>query len=225
MDELRTLIEAVIQEMRGQSTAPARKVVHALTGVIKPFRGNGTDVVLEQSHQDDEVTVYVTGVGLSAGRVRQLKSQITTAVETLGWFIGYSELDPEPYSTGSISVVPRVTKQVTPKGRLYHVTPARNAKAILRSGLEPRGPRKIGDYPRRKYTPRVYLTTDLESAHVMAGQFSDADYKQYVIFEIDPRKVGKRVVFRDDPETANSVWTEDPIPPDAIRLMPDSSRY
>lgn len=227
MDVVREFIENIILE--SIQSAPIRKVVHALTPIIKTYRGNGTDVFCEHSpHSDDVISVYVTGNGLSQKKIKQLKANITSAIEHLGWYVGYSELDSGPYGselTGELTLMPRLSKQAHVTGKLYHVTPIRNVKSITRSGLEPRGPRKIGDYARRGYSPRIYLSTSLETARTLMGDFRDADYKDCVILEIDPRKVSKKVVFRKDPETENSVWTDSPIPPDAIRLVSDEDNY
>ena len=105
------------------------------------------------------------------------------------------------------------------KGRyLYHVTPSRNVKKILRDGLMPKkyDHRAIGTHP-----PVVFISSKWRSIMEMAKE----DYcvfrpGPWVLLKIDTYKLPKICLFHDVavPDYHGWLWTKNKIPARAISV-------
>lgn len=100
--------------------------------------------------------------------------------------------------------------------KIYHVSSARVAQKILNQGLIP----KPSKTPGFENEPRIYFRVDIPSRELaddlvrMKGDLSPAK-----VFEVDLAKINQNQSFFFDSRWVNSVFTFEPIPPDAIRLM------
>lgn len=99
---------------------------------------------------------------------------------------------------------------------LYHVTPAANVEAVLRTGLHPRERQHAGST--RRYSPRVYLASDIGGAQATVNRPGD-----WRVLRVDVGQVPKDVEFYVDQEfgfrrdgTPVAVYVTGVIPSQAI---------
>lgn len=105
---------------------------------------------------------------------------------------------------------------------LFHATPADRLPGILEHGLQPRN-ENLQDH----YEPRIYLTTNENSAVKIAFQLRKAIIYRggqkrnwlpdYVILRVDTDKINSK--FKVDGYYPGGVYTSDYIPPDVITVI------
>lgn len=103
---------------------------------------------------------------------------------------------------------------------LYHVCPTRVVDKILRQGLKPMNKNRIASHPKR-----VYLFVDYNSdwEDEIASNFRiSGDDEPYSYLKIDTRKINPKIKFFYDSNVMGgnpAIYTYEPIPPTAIRLI------
>ncbi len=107
---------------------------------------------------------------------------------------------------------------------LFHAAPLSRVQSILENGLEPRS-----ENSQDKYPDRIYLTTS-ESASVrisfqlrkalIHNKVKKSTWKEsYAILKIDTSKLPNDFVFYVDGYFPQGVYTDKPIPPNAISVV------
>lgn len=102
---------------------------------------------------------------------------------------------------------------------VYHTTSSRVKEKILKQGLVPKESRTPGfnNEPRIFFRPDVPTFEDAEAICRMKG-----DYAAPVVLEVDLSKLNQFQSFFFDSRWRNSIYTFEPIPPEAIRVMKTS---
>jgi hypothetical protein len=108
-------------------------------------------------------------------------------------------------------------KKMTDK--IYHVTSSRLSKKILSQGLIPKESKTIGF----SNEPRIYFRPDLPSKD-MARSFLDLKLENEppIVVEVDLNRLKPDQAFFFDPRWKNSIFTFEPIPNTAIRIMDEN---
>ena len=102
--------------------------------------------------------------------------------------------------------------------KIYHATSSRLVKKITSQGLTP----KESKTPGFDNEPRIYFRVDMPSKD-MAEDLArmKGDNSPAVVLEIDLAALKPSQSFFFDPRWPNSIFTFEPIPPTAIRVMDD----
>lgn len=102
--------------------------------------------------------------------------------------------------------------------KIYHATSSRSIKKITSQGLIP----KESKTPGFDNEPRIYFRVDMPSKD-MAEDLArmKGDNSPSVVLEIDLMKLNSSQSFFFDPRWPNSIFTFEPIPPSAVRVMND----
>jgi hypothetical protein len=103
--------------------------------------------------------------------------------------------------------------------KIYHITSSVLRKKISSQGLVP----KESKTPGFSNEPRVYFRLDVPTKG-MAGDLMNMKFSNEppVVIEVDLRKMNPSQAFFFDPRWINSIFTFEPIPVNAIRVMNDS---
>lgn len=111
----------------------------------------------------------------------------------------------------------RQLKKMTNK--IYHITSSRLKKKIAQQGLIP----KQSKTPGFNNEPRIYFRPDLPSKD-MVDNFNRVKFgnEPAVVVEVDLNKLKNDTAFFFDPRWQNSIFTFEPIPYSAVRIMDDS---
>lgn len=103
--------------------------------------------------------------------------------------------------------------------KIYHVTSSRLKKKILGQGLVP----KKSKTPGFDNEPRIYFRADIPSKEQAYDlNLMKGDNAPPVVVEVDLNKLNKKQSFFFDARWKNSIFTFEPIPSSAIRVMDDS---
>ena len=100
--------------------------------------------------------------------------------------------------------------------KIYHITSSKLKKKILSQGLIPKESKTVGF----SNEPRIYFRPDLPSKD-MARSFMDLKFENEppIVVEIDLDELKPDQAFFFDPRWKNSIFTFEPIPNTALRIM------
>ena len=100
--------------------------------------------------------------------------------------------------------------------KIYHVTSSKLRKKIISEGLIPKESKTLGF----SNEPRIYFRPDLPSKD-MARNFMDLklDGEPPIVVEVDLGRLNPDQAFFFDPRWKNSIFTFEPIPNTAIKIM------
>lgn len=178
------------------------------------------------SEQDTEIDVFITKQN------NDVLNKLLPIIEGLGYFISKFGINNMQFIYNDIEFANKVNSaegfppiylkleaeherainDVPPK--LYHVTHDRHLEKIKKIGLVPTSKSKKSYHPER-----IYFVDDIESANIIAKEFSDMDvvYKSgYIALEIDTNKTSGAKIYRDPNFKSHGYFTQDNIPPLAI---------
>jgi hypothetical protein len=145
------------------------------------------------------------------------KNDLGRVASNYGWHIMMEEKDM--WDTSLIYLARDTTEKFTdiPKF-VYHVTDTKNVENIIKRGLLPSRPRKIGFEAKRNYEPRVYVCIDKFGASEMITNFrySFDDTDNWSVLTIDTSKLRPGTKFYHDDEDGTAIWTRTQIPSSAI---------
>ncbi len=100
--------------------------------------------------------------------------------------------------------------------KIYHITSSTLKNKILKQGLVPKESKTHGF----KNEPRIYFRIDLPSKEqAYSLNLMKFNLAPPIVFEIDVEKLDKSHAFFFDSRWQNSIFTFEPIPVNAIRLM------
>lgn len=166
---------------------------------------------------DDSAKMLNVFIRHLTGDPDAIEAALIDAADAVGWLLLSKNdrrglvwwFEPKPETKGNVKKLPSV---------LWHVTPAANVEGIVRDGLVPRKRQFSGTS--RRYTPRIYLATDVAGARATINREED-----WVILKIDVASLPKGQKFYVDQEfgfkkdgTPMAVYTLDPIPASAISV-------
>ena len=131
----------------------------------------------------------------------EFKELVKENIEKYGWYVEFTD-----DAANSYQLRPNYDEETDVPRFLYHGLYRQDAKkieSILKKGLIPSRGENYGiSYPPRVFfmtTPQMWVT-------------------YFTVFEIDTRRLGRRVKFYSDPHAENAVWTYAHIPPEAISV-------
>lgn len=108
-------------------------------------------------------------------------------------------------------------KNLTPK--IYHITSSTLKNKILKQGLIPKKSKTSGF----ENEARIYFRIDLPSKEqAFELNIMKLNFAPPVVFEVDLNKLDNNQSFFYDSRWLNSIYTFEPIPPSAIRIMEEN---
>ena len=172
--------------------------------------------------------------------------KVNVELDKLGWFPAMIQLDDSGYKKKYSSTVNDILKSNTltyplvivyeakydqeidiTDGYLYHVTPDIKYPRILTAGLTPKSQAKISNHPGRIYFIHKFNHEPISYFKMIADMFyntyknKDLVRDMYVL-QIDVSKVKNTKFYKDNNFlVGDAVWTNENIPPYAIKKIAD----
>lgn len=152
---------------------------------------------------------------------------ITDDMNQFGYFLGFSEtVTYEGMKWVRMQFEPRFQNEINDVVRkyhqIYHITPTYNLENIKRIGLIPSSKREGFSYPNRIFF--IKGDTSFEEIAFIGQQLSDKNSNEkndgkYSLLVIDTKNIPTDVNFFLDPNYGHGIFTEQPIPPSAIKSI------
>lgn len=157
---------------------------------------------------------------------KELEKDVIQLFKVGGWEVADKKIDSKISLVFRAKFDTKIDKKYWPDF-LYHITPLKNLKKIMKKGLIPKSHNKL-----LKHEDAIYLynSDNIEELQNMAIEilYKQSDHKEFAILEIDLRKK-KNIdnpiltdrIFRlySDPDMSNAFFTMENISPDEIKVI------
>lgn len=198
------------------TTYPIDKAISMVKDYFRLFDGMIKKEKCENGEDRISVTVFVT---------YDLLSKMKRAMSTFGYFLSLpKEENIKINNWNTLKFEKKFQENVSEQLRneesiLYHLTPKYNKDDILKCGLSPRSKNSLFSYPNRLYLIRGSVDEDvIKKTAWMLDYYNKSNGNKdfYTLFVIDLNLIPNDVVFYNDPNFTDGVYTTDYIKPNAI---------
>ena len=181
-------------------------------------------IIEETYHLDDwQIIKRKHQLSFVIADIDKNKTFIESDMKYLGYFLSFSEpIDIQGMHWLKMRFEPMrqsdESERIKQYGLLLHISPTGNTENIMKQGITPQSKNKYFRYPNRVYL----FKGDIEYRFLkrfgrsMAKANGLPDSNAYTIFEVDTEKLPDNVIFYEDPNLDEGVYTEHAIPPSAI---------
>lgn len=185
------------------------------------------DQIIFEKRENNGVCVTLIGVAIPYNSSKEYIGKIVNTMNTYGYNqMSRLERNSDLPQIGILAFEPKYTEDISEEVRekykyLFHTTSSSHLEKIKKYGLVPKEGDNVFMYPNRVYCLNGDSLNDEQIELIRRIQLSKDEVKnkinkQFYLLTIDISKLPKNIKMYSDPNSVDSIFTYDNIPPSAI---------